>query len=202
MSSANDHATRSEAVGVFDDAAALQDAIDDLTSSGFSQRDLSLLAGERVVQEKLGHLYRKVSELEDDLSVPRTAYVSPETRGDAEGGIVGGLIYVGAVAAAGAVVATGGTLAAIIAAAAAAGGTGGLVGAALARMIEDHHAHYLQEQLDKGGLLLWVRTWDEEREGLAREILSRHSAHDVHVHSFPGEKTSGSDGSVQRRPEG
>jgi hypothetical protein len=30
--------------------------------------------------------------------------------------------------------------------------------------IGDHHAHYLQEQMEHGGLLLWVRTWDAEEE--------------------------------------
>jgi len=70
------------------------------------------------------HKYRKVTELEDDAAVPRTCHVSTESIGDAEGGLVGGLLYVGAVAAAGAIVALGGTLAgAIVAAALASTGT-------------------------------------------------------------------------------
>jgi hypothetical protein len=39
-----------------------------------------------------------------------------------------------------------------------AGGGGGLIGAAFARFLEQRHAHRLQEQLDRGGLVLWVRT--------------------------------------------
>ena len=103
----------------------------------------------------------------------------------AAGGLVGGLMYVGATAAAGAVVATGGTLALVVAAAALVGGAGGLFGSLLAKWVGDHHAHSLQEQLDHGGLLLWVRTWDAEREKRATEILSRHSGRDVHVHTLP-----------------
>lgn len=177
--------TRSEAVAVFDDADSLQDAIDDLMRAGFGRSDLSLLAGEAAVERKLGHAYKKVDSLEDDLSVPRTAYVAPESRGDAEGGLIGVLVYIGATAAIGAVVATGGTLAAALAAAVAAGGTGGLIGSALANLIEARHAAYLQEQIERGGLLLWVRTWDAERERQAVALLSRHSAHDVHLHRFP-----------------
>lgn len=175
----------SEAVGVFDDANSLQDAIDEILSSGFNRAEISLLASEHAVEEKLGHAYEKVEQLEDDLSIPRTAYISPETTGDAAGGLIGGLFYVGAMAAIGSVVASGGTIAAAITAAAAAGGTGGLIGSVLAKWVSDHHARYLQEQLDHGGLLLWVRTRDPAHERRAVDILSKHSGHDVHIHQFP-----------------
>jgi hypothetical protein len=177
--------TRTEAVGVFDGANSLQDAIDELLSSGFDRAEISLLASEHAVEEKLEHAYKKAAELEDDPTVPRVAYVSTESIGDAEGGLIGGLMYVGAVAAAGAVVATGGTLAGVIAVAAMTGGAGGLIGSVLAKLVGYHHADYLQEQLDHGGLLLWVRTRDEEHERRARKILSKHSAHDVHIHALP-----------------
>jgi hypothetical protein len=174
-----------EAVAVFDTAEDLQEAVDELMSSGFDRAELSLLAGQTAIDEKLGHRYRRASELEDDPAVPRQFYVSTEAIGDAEGWLVGGLLYVGAVATAGVVVASGGTLAAILTAASLAGGAGGLIGAALAKLVVDQHAHYLQEQIDRGGLLLWVRTWNAEREKRATEILGRHSGHDVHVHALP-----------------
>jgi hypothetical protein len=174
-----------EAVGVFKTAAPLQDAIDELMSSGFDRAEISLLAAEKTVEEKLGHKYRKVAELEDDVKVPRTCYVSTESIGDAEGGLIGGLMYVGAMAALGAIFASGGTLALAIAGAAAAGGAGGLIGAVLAKLVGDHHARHIQEQLDHGGLLLWVRTWNKEDEGRAVSILKKHSGVDVHVHDLP-----------------
>lgn len=174
-----------EAVGIFGNPKDLQDAVDELLTSGFDHADLSLLAGEDTVQEKLGHRYDRVSELEDDATVPRTVYVPNETVGDMEGGIISSLFYIGAVAAAGAVVATGGTAAAAIAMAALAGGTGGLVGSALAKVIDERHARHLQEQIDHGGLLLWVRTRDKEHEDRAQEILGRHSGKDVHIHTLP-----------------
>ena len=105
-----------EAVGVFNRSEDFQDAIDELLSSGFHRAELSLLASERAVQEKLGHRYKKASELQDDPRVPRTAYVSTEAIGGAEGGLIGALVYVGATAAAGAIVVSGGTLAGVIAA--------------------------------------------------------------------------------------
>jgi hypothetical protein len=174
-----------EAVGVFANPETLQAAIDELMSAGFDRAELSLLAGEQAVEQKLGHHYKKASELEDDPSVPRAAYVSTESIGDAEGALAGGLMYVGATAAAGAIVATGGTLAAAITAAAVGGGAGGIIGSILAKMVGDHHAHHLQEQLDHGGLLLWVRTWDSQKEKRAVDILARNSGKDVHVHVLP-----------------
>ena len=182
-----DFRTVREAVGVFDHPEHLQQAIDELLSSGFHRAELSLLAGAHAVEQKLGHRYMKVDALADDPTVPRAAYVSTEAIGDAEGGLIGGLMYVGGMASGGAVVASGGTLAAAIAAAVLAGGVGGLVGSILAKWVGDRHAHYLQEQMDRGGLLLWVRTWDAEDEKRAVEILRKHSARDAHVHALPAE---------------
>jgi hypothetical protein len=54
-----------EVFGVFETADMLQEAIDDLMSSGFDRAELSLLAAEHTVEEKLGHKYQKVAELED-----------------------------------------------------------------------------------------------------------------------------------------
>ncbi|MCC2663290.1 MAG: hypothetical protein K0S35_1212, partial [Geminicoccaceae bacterium] len=64
-----------EAVGVFHDRDSLEDAVEDLLSAGFDRSELSLLAGEQAVEQKLGHAYQKVQELEDDAAVPRAAFV-------------------------------------------------------------------------------------------------------------------------------
>ena len=94
-------------------------------------------------------------------------------------------VYVPAMFGSLAVAASGGTLLGVFAAAAIAGGAGGLIGAALARFIGHEHAKHLDEHLNHGGLLLWVRTRDADREQKALEILRRHSAHDVHLHQIP-----------------
>ncbi len=173
-----------EAVGVFDGLETFQDAIDELLSAGFHRSELSLLASESTVRDKLGHQYGKVNELADNPDVPRVAYVSPEAIGDAKGALIGTLIYVGATAAGGTVIVGSGALAVTIAAIVLASGVGGLIGAILAKFVGDHHARYLQDQMDHGGLLLWVRTWNAKRERRAIEILQRHSGSDVHVHSL------------------
>lgn len=173
-----------EMVGVFGDATSLQDAIDELLTSGFDRAEVSLLASEDAVVEKLGHKYKKVEEIEDNADAPRAEYVDAESVGEAKGALMGGLFYIGAFATAGAILASGGTLATILAGAAAVGGGGALIGAVLGELIDEHHANYLQQQLDHGGLLLWVRTRDYAREKAAREILTRHSGRDVHAHAL------------------
>ena len=176
-----------EAVGVFASANDLQAAIDELLSSGFHRAELSLLASEQAVNEKLGSGFVNACAVEDDPVVPRTGYVSPEAIGDAQGGIVGGLAYAGATVAAGAVIISGGAIVAAIVAATLVGGAGGIVGALLAKWLGDNHAQYLQTQVDHGGLLLWVRIRDAKAEDRAVNVLKRHSSRDVHVHTLSSE---------------
>src|SRR5688500_6154039 len=181
MSIQQKNRTIREAVGVFHSAEQLQAAIDELLQSGFHRAELSLLASERAVDQELGHRYREVSRLADDPVIPRAGYVSPEAIGGAEGGLIGVLMYVGAVAAAGAIVASGGTLTAVIVGAALTGGAGGLLGSILAKWVGEDHAHHLQQQVDHGGLLLWVRTWTPAHEERAISILKKHSGEQVHI---------------------
>ena len=177
-----------EAVGVFDDRHSFQNAVDDLMSAGFDRAELSLLAGKRTIEEKLGHAYRRVQELEDAPTVPRAAYVENHSVAEGKTGVIGGLAYIGAVVGAGAAVASGGTLAAAVAAAAIAGGGGGLIGGWLAQFLGRDHANVLQEQLDSGGLLLWVHVRDQAHEQRATEILRKNGAEHVHVHALRGSR--------------
>ncbi len=175
-----------EAVAVFDTVETMQDAIDALQSAGFDRADLSFVAGEQAVEEKLGHVYTRVEELEDDPKVPTTVYVPNESIGEAEGALIGTPMYLAAATTAGVMVAAGGPIALTIAAVIAAGGAGAALGGILASFVGAHHADYLQEQLDRGGLLLWVRARDEAHGKKAVDILKKHSAHDVHLHGRSG----------------
>jgi hypothetical protein len=171
-----------EAVAVFESVRDLDVAVEELRQAGFKKRDISLLATASAVASKLGHRYERVEELEDDPKAPRTAYRTRASAGESEGMIIGSLTYLPAVVAAGTVVASAGVVAAAVTGTAIAGA---LIGTVLARWLDQHEAEHLQEQLDRGGLLLWVRTPDADTERRALEILTRHSAHDVHIHQLP-----------------
>ncbi len=174
-----------EAVGVFKDAKSLQAALDDLQSHGFMRQELSVLSNEQTVYEKLGHLYKRVQDVEDDPRVPRTIFIPNETMGEAIGTAIGLPLYVAATTAAGVVIASGGTLLTAISGALAAGVGGASIGSIFAAFIAKHHAEYIENQIEHGGLLLWVHLRSSHMEESAQDILRKHSAHDVHIHEIP-----------------
>jgi hypothetical protein len=174
-----------EAVGVFNDADSLHAAIDELREHGFMRQELSILAGDKAVKAKLSHIYSHVEDAEDDPAAPRTIFVPSETIGEAQGAVISLPLYIAAMTATGIVVASGGTLLSAILAATAAGTAGAAIGGIFAGMIAKHHADFIQAQIDKGGLLLWVHLRSPDLEETAKDILSRHAAHDVHIHEIP-----------------
>ncbi|MDX1541559.1 MAG: hypothetical protein R3349_09170, partial [Geminicoccaceae bacterium] len=131
---------------------------------------------------KLGHRYERVEELEDDPDAPRRAYRTRESLGESEDMLIGSLTFLPALLAAGTVVASAGVVAAAVTGAAVAGAA---IATTLGHFMDKNHAEWLEEQLERGGLLLWVRTPDQKAEQTALDILRRHSAHDVHLHKLP-----------------
>ena len=171
-----------EAVAVLDDVASLESTVDDLKAAGFAEDDISLLAADETVERKLGHLYRRVEELEDDPAAPRTAFVSSKDFSRRERVVMATLTYVPTLIAAGTVVASAGAVAAALAGVAVGGAS---LATLLTHWMDTRHANWLQDQLDRGGILLWVRTPDTAAERRALEILGRYSAHDIHIHGVP-----------------
>lgn len=53
---------------------------------------------------------------------------------------------------------------------------------AVGRKASGSREDFLHEQVERGGIVLWVALRDPSREGVAREILSRFGASDIHVH--------------------
>lgn len=173
-----------EAVAVFDDADSLYAALAELQTQGFNRSEINLLADEAAVEEKLGDNVWRAEDLEDEPEAPRATPTSPASIGEAQGTLLGIPAYLAAVVTAGALTTAGGPVTAAIVGTTLAGGAGLAVGAALARLLGKRHAEYLQNQIEHGGLLLWVRTWSEEEQEKAVEILRRCSGRDVHVHDW------------------
>jgi VIT1/CCC1 family predicted Fe2+/Mn2+ transporter len=173
-----------EAVGIFDTFESLQKAVYDLMMTGFSRYDISLLANQKVLEEKLGTAYWTAPELADNPDAPRAAFVSEEAIGELEGAIAGGLFFLGSAVAMLALLTPASTIAASIAAIAIGGSPTAVIGTLLARRVGKHHKDYYANQIQHGGILLWVRTWDKQKQDLAVKILKGHSGHDVHVHDW------------------
>ncbi|WP_052709983.1 hypothetical protein [Azospirillum thiophilum] len=176
------HGMVREAVAVFDSRDALQSAVDDLTMAGFQRHELSVLANDETIRDRLGQVPGDVGDLAHDPEAPRQSYLSPEDVGSGQGAAVGFPAYVGAIIATGAVLATGGTALAAAAAAAAAGVGSGAAGSFLSQWITDKRNEPMLQHLDKGGILLWVSVGDAARERIALEILNRHAVRSAEVH--------------------
>lgn len=173
-----------EAVGVFNKFEDLQQAFYDLRMTGIHHSDISLLADEKVLKEKLGKAYWRSTNLEDDPHAPRAHFVSEEAIGELEGAVAGGFFFVGSFIAMAAMLTPASTLAASIAAIAIGGSPAAVIGTLLARRVGKHHKDYYANQIEHGGILLWVRVHDKNHEELAVKIMKGHSGRDVHVHSW------------------
>jgi hypothetical protein len=174
-------ATKREAVAVFDDPEKLESAISELQSNGIDRSDLSLLAHPPPAESLPGNSRR----LAEDPATPReSAVTDTDLR---QGRVLGTSLAatVAALAGAGFTVATGGVAAATVAAAAAAGSVGA-VGALFGRQLGEEQESFLEAQLARGGVLLWVRARDADAERRALEVLQRHSSH-VRLHDLPAQ---------------
>lgn len=173
-----------EAVAVFDSVEAVKAAYWDLRMVGFSRYDISLLARQEVLEEKLGHAYWRAEDLEDNPKAPRAAYVSEEAMGELEGAIAGGFFFLGSYIAMAAMLTPASTLAASIAAIAIGGSPAAVIGTLLARRADAKFRDYYANQLRHGGILMWVRVQDDEKRDFATKILTEHSGRDVHTHDW------------------
>lgn len=179
--------TTREVVGLFSDPHAMEAGIEDLLVHGVDHGDLSILAGERVVRERLGHRLDDTLAAADDPAVPRRAWVEPESRMEGRGALASVLGYFGAVSALGLTFATGGAAAIAVGAALVGAGAGAGLGVGLGRLFDQRLAREFEHQVEKGGILVWVRCHDDECEQRASDILTRHGAHHVHAHEHrPG----------------
>jgi hypothetical protein len=173
-----------EVVAVFDDADALETAVNELETSGFDRAATSVLATSAKAERRIESLYRTAREIEDSGDAPRGAFVSRHSRTEGEAAAVGVPLYIGGVAGAFATVASGGTLALAIAAAIAGGAAGAGLGSLLAMAIGRRHSARIGEALRRGGLILWVSVATPEAEKRALALLERLGGQDVHVHEI------------------
>ncbi|OSQ38741.1 hypothetical protein [Thalassospira mesophila] len=172
-------------MGVFDTADTMHKAVTELQTAGFNRSEMTLIANELTIDQKLGHIYRKTEDLENDPAPPRITYTSPDPMGDAHGAIIGAPMYVAAFTTAGVMVAAGGPMVATIAAIIGAGGAGAAIGGVFAKLFGKQHSDKVQKKLEDGGLLLAIRSNDDAREQQARSILAKYCQGDIFAYN-PG----------------
>ncbi|CCQ72258.1 hypothetical protein [Magnetospira sp. QH-2] len=160
MTESSDSKTQREIIGLIADRAAFEDATRDLLDAGFEKPDLSVLSSH------------------DSLEAAES---SSGSWSDAITALVGEYKVVGPLVASGGIFLAGGPVAATV---------GAIVGAAVSGIaakevldeVTSSHQEDFQRALDAGGLILWVRVTDAEKELQARDILARHGATNIHLH--------------------
>lgn len=176
-----------EAIGIFFEATDLRKAVDALQEAGFKHDELGLLAGEDCVEQSLAEFYKRTNTYTDTTLAPETAFVKKESLGDTFRSLAGALVFTGATTAMGVAVASVGVFGGAVLAAVT--GAAGVitVGALIGAIIHQNDAEYLEEQVDEGHILLFVRVHDAAEEVKAVDILSRHGGYDARVHEVsPG----------------
>jgi hypothetical protein len=177
-----------EAVGIFFDVKHLDEATRELLAAGFKHESMGLLASADTVRDALGDFYVKANDSLSNPDAPQIEFIGKKSMGDALHALLGGLFLLGATAGVGAIV----TSAAVLGGGLIAGATGsaavGAIGAVMGLIIHESDAEYLEQQIDEGHLLLFVRTHDAKEERLATEILSRHCGYDARMHTVSASK--------------
>jgi hypothetical protein len=178
-----------EAVGIFFNADHLRDALKDLLAAGFDREQLGLLASDQVVERSLGDLYTRTNENPGSPGAPAIAFIGKESTGETASALGGSLFFVGTSGVMGAVVASSAVLGGALLAAIGGIVGVGIVGAIVATIIHQTDAEHLQQQVDAGHILLFVRMDDSAKEQHAMNILTRHSGVDVKMYEVPRKRS-------------
>lgn len=150
-----------EIVGRFADRKTFKSAVEDLHAAGFEHSDLSVL------------------DSKESLAASET---SGEAWREAMAGLIGEVKYIGPLTAAGLIMIASGPVGVAVSGVVAAG----ITGYALRELLDDikatPHTEEFARALEQGAVLLWVRAATPERQAVARDVLTRHGAKDVHLH--------------------
>jgi hypothetical protein len=170
-----------EALGIFKNVRDLRGAIVELDDH-FPRTAISVLGSRAEVEAEFGTPAVSLERIADVPHTPHAVPIRIEEKVIGNSVLIGGTGYLGAAAVA--IAAGAMTIPAVITAVAIGAGTGAAVGGVLAQLLENHFNKDIEEQILRGGMLLWVHADDEAQEELACEILRRHGAEGVRVHTL------------------
>ncbi|KRR07285.1 hypothetical protein CQ12_00365 [Bradyrhizobium jicamae] len=177
--------------GVFHSRKALDDAAQDLLSSGFDRADIDVSASPDEQQRRLNYQAIPAADLADIPAAARRPYVGGDDRLGLEvvtASVVGCVV---ALVVAFYLVSREVTPPSVILVSV----LSGIVAAAavirpLRRVMQRDRARGLEPVAEWEGLLIWVRVQSPEKEALAQEILLRHGGEAVHIHEIDVAKTA------------
>ncbi len=153
-----------EVIGLFSDRHSFEAAIAALMEHGFERTDLSVLSSHESI---------------DAAGSPGKPWRDVMTA------MVGEVKYEVPLVAAGGVFLAGGPVAAVIAGIIGAAVGGVAIKEVLEEVAAKPHTEDFARSLDAGGVILWVRAADGDRETAAGDILEQHGGFNIHVHERP-----------------
>lgn len=155
----------------FDTADRAVDAVNSLELSGFARDDISMLMSDATRGRQLAvHEKTKTAE----------GAAAGAAAGGAMGAIAAGLLAAGTIVAPPLGLFAAGPIVAAIAGIGAGGTVGGILGAVVGSGIPEHQVKLFSDRLEKGGVLVGVRTHDDRSEK-AEEVLEAAGGEHVHV---------------------
>lgn len=164
-----------DSVAVFFEKANLEAAVGQLKEIGIADEQMGLLCSESCLSSKLEHLHAQLKQQSGNPDAPNVKSIDGEALNVAPYATFGAFTFVGGVLGGGALVASAGVLGGAVAVAAAASTVVGGIGALTAGILSQSDAENLQEQLDAGHMLLFVRTGEDRQKDQVLEILAEHS---------------------------
>lgn len=171
-----------EAVGVFDNPFEMDAAIAELENTAFPRDAISILANTPDIKKEFGTSVVRPEDVEDNPDAPRTIHVHPEEKAIGVAALIGVTVYTAMTAGVvffGQAATPFDWMAALVF-----GAIGGIAIGILVLLFSRHMRKQRAEQIKAGGIVMWVRTPDEDRENMARDILMKHGARDVHINQI------------------
>jgi len=172
----------STAVGVFEDRAHAQQAVNELRRLGFHENEIGVVARE-------GEDIAGATEVGSKGSHAATGAAAGAATGAGMGALWGLGIAAGILPAIGPAIA-GGTLAAILASAATGAAVAGVAGALIGLGIPEDEAHYYEDEFKAGRIIVTVKS--DTRLDEARAVLSRFGGYDMHTRGTARTSTTSS----------
>lgn len=171
-----------EAVAIFDKQEDLDAAVADLEITAFPRHDISVLGDRGQIRHHFLADYVEPEKVEDNPLSPRVAPVMPEERTIGAGAICSIFAYIaGCIGAMNADVTSNLSLLISIT-------VGSIVGAVFGFIVVLCIRSFLwrdiRRQIEKGGLVLWVRTPTPAYEDTACSILKKHGGRHIHIHEI------------------
>jgi len=174
-----------EVIATFIDSESLRHAVEELDAAGFTNESIDMLASDKAVIEKLSDIYERVHKEPSDSQGPPVDFVLKDTVGESYRNMIGAIGWYGATLSGGVLLISAGIigsplLAALAAVPAVAGAT-----AVIGNKLRQSEAEHLEEQIDQGNILLFVRVDDREKEKSAAKILKGYSDRPLTIVDVP-----------------